>query len=104
MAGGLGAMICLECLETTTRSPRRRRRSLHVPAPVGVDVGRRAPLAPPSHPQVRRAEHVLRTRMGRPDPRAEDSWAEIGKVLGVSRQAVWERFGSSKQAARTETA
>jgi hypothetical protein len=32
------------------------------------------------------------------------SWAEIGKALGTSRQAAWERFAEVRADARTETA
>ncbi len=31
------------------------------------------------------------------------SWAEIGKVLGVSRQAAWERFAAAQKAAEAKS-
>jgi hypothetical protein len=96
LAGGLGAMICIRCLEhfyAVTRSPEKLAGETR---PVwdemsDADLLSRLPL-------------ILRSAAQNSDfatdwvglIRARGlSWAEIGKVLGVSRQAAWERFASS---------
>lgn len=93
LAGGLGAMICHECVDDFHED---------LSAPEKVVAGSRPPWDSMSDTELlatlplilKSAEQnvafaqewvdLLRSR--------KISWAEIGRVLGVSRQAVWERF------------
>jgi hypothetical protein len=96
LAGGLGAMICVPCLEhfyDVTRTPERIATQAR---PVwdemsDADLLSKLPL-------------ILRSAAQNTDFAADwvglirargISWAQIGKVLGVSRQAAWERFASN---------
>ena len=96
LAGGLGAMICMRCLEhfyDVTRTPELMAGETR---PVwdemsDADLLSKLPL-------------ILRSAAQNADfavdwvglIRARGiSWAQIGKVLGVSRQAAWERFASN---------
>jgi len=96
LAGGLGAMICVRCLEhfyDVTRTPAGIASETR---PVwdemsDADLLSKLPLILRSAAQnadfaidwvgLIRARGIL--------------WAQIGKVLGVSRQAAWERFASN---------
>lgn len=98
LAGGLGAMICFECLDyfhEMVHSPEKLRRANR---PVwdemtDAELLSRLPLIIQSAQQ--NAEFVnewvatIRTR--------NVSWAQIGAVLGVSRQAAWERFAGAQK-------
>ncbi|MEZ0577190.1 ClpX C4-type zinc finger protein [Nocardioides sp. MH1] len=95
LAGGLGAMICFECLESyyeDTRSPERVEAGTRSVWDEMTDTELLAqlPLIVRSAEQnaafVRDWVALIRER--------KVSWAQIGKVLGVSRQAAWERFAS----------
>ena len=91
--GGLGAMMCVECLEhyhAQLQTPASRQALRRPPWETMTDVEVLDVL-----PQIlRSAEQVtgfaaewvglLRER--------KISWSAIGNVLGVSRQAAWERF------------
>lgn len=99
--GGLGAMMCVECLEHY---------HAQLQSPASLEVLRRPPWESMSDvellavlPQIlRTAEQVnsfasewvglLRER--------KISWSAIGNVLGVSRQAAWERFDGRGSARR----
>ena len=105
MAGGLGAMMCLECLEYYHSIATSKKKVATMSRPPwesmsDAELLSHLPLILKSAEQnmsfAREWVDLIRER--------KISWAEIGKVLGVSRQAVWERFGSNKQASRTETA
>lgn len=95
LAGGLGAMICFDCLESyyeESRSPEAvaaRTRSVWDDMS-DTELLARLPLIVRSAEQnaafVRDWVALIRER--------KVSWAQIGKVLGVSRQAAWERFAS----------
>lgn len=102
LAGGLGAMICVECVEHYHQIFASEERSRTATRPVWDDMSDPELLA--MLPLIMRSADqnsafatewvsLLRAR--------KISWAEIGKVLGVSRQAVWERFakGAVKRSA-----
>ena len=93
-AGGLGALMCTECLESYTAA-------FAAPENAGVkiigwsadsmsdaEMLARLPLVSATASQV---DRYLRAWVGRIRER-HISYAEIGKALGVSRQAAWERF------------
>ncbi len=93
-AGGLGALMCTECLESFTAalaSPENAAQKI-----VGwsgddmsdADMLTRLPLIAATDVQV---DRYLRLWVGLIRER-HISYAEIGKALGVSRQAAWERF------------
>lgn len=95
LAGGLGAMICFECLESYYEHSRSAARVTKATSSVWEDMSDAQLLAT--------LPLILRSAQQNADFAAEwvelirsrkISWAEIGKVLGVSRQAAWERFAS----------
>ncbi|WP_297735872.1 ClpX C4-type zinc finger protein [Nocardioides sp.] len=105
MAGGLGAMICFACVDyfhDMAHDPAKHRDAAR---PVWNDMSdaellSRLPLIIQSTEQstdfVNDWVGIIRTR--------NVSWAQIGAVLGVSRQAAWERFaGAHKREASAET-
>jgi hypothetical protein len=93
LAGGLGAMICDDCVETfhkNNQSPERLPAMSTPPWEHMTDAELLATL-----PLIMKAAEqnaafaqewvdMLRDR--------KISWSEVGKALGVSRQAVWERY------------
>jgi hypothetical protein len=93
-AGGLGALMCTECLESFTAAfaaPENANATI-----IGwsdedltdADMLARLPLIAATAGQV---DRYLRAWVARIRER-HISYAEIGKALGVSRQAAWERF------------
>lgn len=95
-AGGLGAMMCADCLESYHHVFASAERSAAVTTPpwdhmTDAELLSKLPLISMTADQVneflRQWVALLRER--------KISWAEIGKVLGVSRQAAWERFSAS---------
>ena len=93
-AGGLGALMCTDCLEkfgAAFAAPE----NAHVTI-IGwsdedmtdADMLARLPLIAATATQV---DRYLRAWVARIRER-HISYAEIGKALGVSRQAAWERF------------
>ncbi len=95
LAGGLGAMICFECLEWYYADSRSGKRVAARTKPVWDEMSDTELLA--KLPLILRSAEqnqafaidwvgLIRAR--------KISWAEIGKVLGVSRQAAWERFAA----------
>src|SRR3954471_14362349 len=93
-AGGLGALMCTECLESFTAAfaaPENANAKI-----IGwsdedltdADLLARLPLIAATSAQV---DRYLRAWVARIRER-HISYAEIGKALGVSRQAAWERF------------
>ena len=95
-AGGLGAMMCADCLEYYHGVFNSPERSAAITRPPWDDMTdaellSKLPLISITADQVneflRQWVELLRSR--------KLSWAEIGKVLGVSRQAAWERFSST---------
>lgn len=94
-AGGLGAMMCSDCLEYYHGVFASASRSAAITRPPWEEMSdtellEKLPLILRSADQVNAfaADWIALIRERR------ISWAEIGKVLGVSRQAAWERFGS----------
>jgi len=96
-AGGLGALMCDECLVSYSAAMAAPENA-HVKiigwsaeAMPDADMLARLPLIAESARQV---DRYLRLWVGRIRER-HISYAEIGKALGVSRQAAWERFSRS---------
>src|SRR3954464_6775300 len=96
-AGGLGALMCQDCLESFTAAFAAPENT-HVKiigwadgAMPDAEMLARLPLIAASARQV---DRYLRLWVGRIRER-HISYAEIGKALGVSRQAAWERFSRS---------
>jgi len=95
-AGGLGAMMCLDCLDyyhSTFSSKRGTQSIAHPPWDEMNDAEMlgKLPLIAMTADQVNRFLYdwvqLIRER--------KLSWAHIGKAMGISRQAAWERFGRS---------
>ena len=96
LAGGLGAMICVRCLEHFYEVTRTPERIASESRPVwdddsDADLLSKLPLILRSAAQ--NADFAI-DWVGLIRARGI-SWAQIGKVLGVSRQAAWERFASN---------
>src|SRR6478735_5615603 len=93
-AGGLGALMCLECLEKFVAqfaAPENAGESIvgwSFDSMSDADMLARLPLIAATSGQV---DRYLREWVGEIRLRRL-SYAEIGKALGVSRQAAWERF------------
>jgi hypothetical protein len=93
LVGGLGAFMCGDCLDYYAATVAEfRRTGTEAPPPwetmSDVDILGKLALIVQTGAQVDRFlvewVHLARSR--------KLSWAEIGKALGVSRQAAWERF------------
>lgn len=104
LAGGLGAMICMDCLEFYYHDSRSATRVAAATKPVWDEMSdaellSKLPLILKSAAQNADFANdwvgLIRAR--------QISWAEIGKVLGVSRQAAWERFAAAQKAADTKS-
>jgi hypothetical protein len=104
-AGGLGAMMCADCLEyyhAVFASPEASAAITRPPWDDMTDAEllSKLPLIAMTAEQVdeflRHWVELLRSR--------KLTWAEIGKVLGVSRQAAWERFSSPGEKSNGATA
>lgn len=100
LAGGLGAMICFECVDyyhEVAHSPRKIKQTTRRvwDEMSDAELLSQLPLILRSAEQnVEFAnEWVTLIRERR------ISWAQIGGVLGVSRQAAWERFASHQKKA-----
>ena len=92
-AGGLGAMMCQDCLEYyhDTFASKKRLKAVSRPpweSMTDAEMLSKLPLIAATSEQVdvflRDWVKLIRSR--------KISWAEIGKVMGISRQAAWERF------------
>lgn len=97
-AGGLGAMICADCLafyNDVFASPRKSKEITRPPWEVMSDaeVLGKLPLISDTVNQVNEFldEWVQLARS------RKLSWAEIGNALGVTRQAAWERYATPKK-------
>jgi len=104
-AGGMGAMICVSCIDeyhAIMHSPRRSAAIARPPWDLMPDqeLLEVLPKIVVTSEQVNGFLHdwvaVIRAR--------KISWAEIGSVLGVSRQAAWERFRRTVEVAAEEPA
>lgn len=104
-AGGLGALMCTECLESFTAAfaaPENANATIIGWSDEGLsdaDMLARLPLIAATAGQV---DRYLRAWVARIRER-HISYAEIGKALGVSRQAAWERFSRVVDAAKDGT-
>jgi hypothetical protein len=93
-AGGLGALMCNECLASFTAAfaaPENASQKIigwSDESMSDADMLARLPLVSATAAQVDRYLHAWVARIRR----RHLSYAEIGKALGVSRQAAWERF------------
>jgi len=93
-AGGLGALMCTDCLASFTAAfaaPENAAQKIIGWSDNGMsdaDMLARLPLISATAAQV---DRYLRAWVGQIRER-HISYAEIGKALGVSRQAAWERF------------
>lgn len=92
--GGLGAMICTDCIEhfhDRLQSPAGKRQMRQPP----WDEMSNAELLDVLPQILRSADQVnlFASQWVELIRERGISWAAIGNVLGVSRQAVWERFG-----------
>jgi hypothetical protein len=93
LVGGLGAFMCGDCVDYYAGVVEASRRTKEVRPPPwetmsDADILGKLPLIAQTGAQVDRflVEWVQLARS------RKLSWAEIGKALGVSRQAAWERF------------
>lgn len=93
LAGGFGAMICMDCLTYYYETFREVEGTETISSPPWDELSdaellSKLPLISGSSVQVdkflRQWVKMIRGR--------NISYAEIGKALGVSRQAAWERF------------
>ena len=93
-AGGLGALMCTDCLESFSaafaapENSGRQAIGWHFDDLRDGELLDRLPLISATDAQV---DRHLRDSVGQIRAR-HISYAEIGKALGVSRQAAWERF------------
>jgi hypothetical protein len=93
-AGGLGALMCTECLEKFTaafaapENANARIIGWSDEDMTDAEMLARLPLIAATAAQV---DRYLRAWVAKIRER-HISYAEIGKALGVSRQAAWERF------------
>lgn len=100
--GGLGAMICENCVEhyhAVFQSQSRSRKAAVPPweAMSDAEILSNLPLISQTGDQVDEflVEWVQLARS------RKLSWAEIGKAMGTSRQAAWERFAQRVEALNT---
>ena len=105
LVGGLGAQICVGCIDefhALAHDQERvaaARRTMPWDTMTDAEVLATLPLilasAEQNHSFAQEWVDLLRER--------KVSWAEIGRALGVSRQAAWERF-AKKSGAKSATA
>jgi len=104
-AAGLGAFMCTECLTSFSEAfaapenVNQRVLGWTDDSMSDADMLARLPLIAGTAAQV---DRYLRLWVGRIRER-HISYAEIGKALGVSRQAAWERFSRVVDAAKDGT-
>ena len=98
-AGGMGALICLDCVDGYHRVMHSPKHVDEVARPAwdlmpDQEVLDMLPKIVATSDQVDGFLHdwvrIIRAR--------KTSWADIGSVLGVSRQAAWERFRRTVEA------
>ncbi len=101
-AGGLGALMCRDCLNFYHEVFTSDAKVEEIRRPVWEEMSdaemlSKLPLIAATSDQVgqflRDWVELIRDR--------DISWAEIGKVLGVSRQAAWERFSQTSSARKS---
>jgi DNA-directed RNA polymerase specialized sigma24 family protein len=107
LAGGLGAMICMDCLDYyhQTFSDAEATEKIAVPPWEKMTDAEMLSKLPQISAEAQQVDRFLREWVKMIRER-NISYAEIGKALGVSRQAAWERFSrvvdSSERAGRRE--
>jgi hypothetical protein len=99
--GGLGAMICMDCLGyyyETFLSPKKTKK---ITRPVWDEMSDTEMLAKLALivDSVNQGDKFLRSWIDLLRER-KLSWAQIGQAVGISRQAAWERF--SQQPAKRQ--
>ena len=92
-AGGLGAMMCLDCLNAYHAVSRSEEAVAAISRPpwdemTDTELLSKLPLIASSADQV---NNFMGDWIGLIRER-NLSWAAIGKAMGISRQAAWERF------------
>jgi len=101
--GGLGAMICMDCLEhyyETFLSPEKTKMIQRPPWNEMTDTEMLAKL-PLIVQSVNQGDKFLRSWIELLRER-KLSWAQIGQAVGISRQAAWERFSGTPAKRREE--
>jgi ClpX C4-type zinc finger len=96
-AGGLGALMCQECLESFSAAisaPENAHLKIIGWSDETMPDAEMLARLPLIATTARQVDRYLRLWVGRIRER-HISYAEIGKALGVSRQAAWERFSRS---------
>jgi hypothetical protein len=101
-AGGLGAMMCVPCVEHFHEIFSTEAKTAAVSKPVweemtDSEILSKLPLIARNAEQVNEflTEWVELARS------RKSSWAEIGKAMGTSRQAAWERFAQRVEKRRS---
>ena len=101
-AGGLGAMMCKSCVDhyhQTFESASKTQKAFDPPweSMSDAEILSNLPLISQTADQVEEflVEWVELARS------RKLSWAEIGKAMGISRQAAWERFSQRVESLRS---
>lgn len=92
-AGGLGAMMCADCVLHYAEIFASEARSKAITRPPWNDMSDAEVLA--TLPLIEKASTQVNDFLGEWVAMARGrklSWAEIGNALGVTRQAAWQRF------------
>ena len=99
-AGGLGAMMCQDCLDMYTRLFATRESILSIRRPPWEQLSDEELLAklPLISAAAEQSVEYLRDWVGLARERGL-SWTDIGAALGISRQAAWERFSKGRSGA-----
>ena len=102
-AGGLGAMMCVPCVEHFHDIFSTQEKTAAVNRPPweqmsDAEILSKLPLIAHNAEQVTEflVEWVELARS------RKSSWAEIGKAMGISRQAAWERFAQRVEKLQSE--
>lgn len=112
LIGGLGAMICLPCVDDFHALSRPE--SDLESNPESWQAGQQPPWAVMSEAELLASLPLIMRTADQVDSFAAEwvglirergvSWAAIGQALGVSRQAAWERFSRRITTVTTEAA
>jgi DNA-directed RNA polymerase specialized sigma24 family protein len=92
-AGGLGAMMCADCVHYYSEVFASEERIAAITRPPWDHMSDAEILA--TLPLIEKAANQVNEFLGEWVALARErklSWTEIGSALGVSRQAVWQRF------------
>ena len=104
LAGGLGAMICMDCLTYyhETFSDAEATEQIASPPWEKMTDAEMLSKLPQISAEATQVDRFLREWVKMIRER-NISYAEIGKALGVSRQAAWERFSRVIDASEEQT-